>query len=404
MSDKRESLTKSRELTEAEIKEVLALTPKDIDNDLFVRFFANRYNNDARFNTHDYFTLKAGTLFNEKTLVTTVGRYVFNLFVLEYDLLKLVGYQNYSMTGDGLSDLTGLLDRLLLTDVIDGKRYANYLNKLDFMYPLVKFISPSLTLDLIKPTPKANALKEELLKDPKNVKAINDNDIAVMGKIEKQVLDVGVQEAKDIPDFEIYQSGATGKINNSYKNTSYFRGAIRNVADNDKYFVSTSSLLEGIKPEEMDKYAEIAVQAASSRAIDTRQGGYEYKKIASALQGVVADVKGSDCGTKRTKELKVDGATKKIILYRYIVENGKLVQLNPENINNYVGKTVHMRSPMYCTGNKYCNICSGDLFYNMDLDNIGLIANRIGTAKSMARQGVILGCNSVNCWKFLRAY
>ena len=48
---------------------------------------------------------------------------------------------------------------------------------------------------------------------------------------------------------------------------------VGNVADNDKYFVSTSSLLEGIKPEEMDKYAEIAVQAASSRAIDTRQGG-----------------------------------------------------------------------------------------------------------------------------------
>ena len=399
-----ESLKKSRELTEEEIKEVLAITPNMINEQLFVDYFANRYNSDARFSTHDYFTLKSGTLFNEKTELTTIGRYIFNLFVLEYDILKLIGYQNYAMSKDGLEDLTAKLDRLLLTDIIDGKRYAEFLNKLDYMYPLVKFMSPSLTLNLIKPTPKADALKKDLLNDPKNKKAIEENNIQVMGDIEKQVLDTAVKEVQNIPDFEIYQSGATGKINNSFKNTSYFRGAIRNVADNDKYFVSTSSLLEGIKPEEMDKYAEIAVQAASSRAIDTRQGGYEYKKIASALQGVVADVRGSDCGTKRTKELQVTDQTKKLILYRYIVEKGKLVQLTPDNIGNYVGKTVHMRSPLYCTGNKYCNICSGDLFYNMDLDNIGLIANRIGTARNMARQGVILGCNSVNCWKFLRAY
>ena len=249
-----ESLKKSRELTEEEIQEVLALTPSTINEDTFVNFFANRYNHDAKFSTHDYFTLKSGTLFNDKTILTTVGRYVFNLFVLEYDLLKLIGYQNSAMTGDGLGDLTSKLDELLLTDIIDGKRYAEYLNKLDYMYPLVKFISPSLTLNLIKPTPKADALKRELLSDPKNVKAIEENNIVVMGDIENKVLKQVVEEANSIPDFEIYQSGATGKINNSLKNTSYFRGAIRNVADNDKYFVSTSSLLEGIKPDEMDKY------------------------------------------------------------------------------------------------------------------------------------------------------
>lgn len=37
---------------------------------------------------------------------------------------------------------------------------------------------------------------------------------------------------------------------------------IRNLADNDSYYVSTESLLDGIPPEEMDKYADITVQAS----------------------------------------------------------------------------------------------------------------------------------------------
>ena len=116
------------------------------------------------------------------------------------------------------------------------------------------------------------------------------------------------------------------------------------------------------------------------RAIGTRQGGYEYKKIAASLQGIVADKKDTDCGTKLYTELEVTKDVSKMIIYRYIIENNKLILLTPDNIDNYIGKKVKLRSPLYCKGNKYCNKCLGELYYMMNLDNIGLIANRVGTS------------------------
>ena len=373
------TLKKSRHLNEKETEEVLALVPSDVDEPLFIEYFANRKDREARFNTYDILKVPAGKVFNKTEMTTTVGRYLFNLFTLDYDLLKLIGYQNYEM---GIGKVTSQVDKLLLEDVITGERYVEFLNRLDFMYGLARFLTPSLTLNILKPTPKAQALKEELLE--KNKEAIKNNDYATMGQIEKQVLDQAKEEIKDLPDFEIYKSGAGGGMgkafNNAFKNMTYFRGAIRNLADNDAYYVSTNSLLDGIPPEEMDKYADITVQASYGRAIGTRQGGYEYKKIASSLQGVTIGEPGSDCGTKLYKEMEITGDTKDMLLYRYIIEGNDLVLLTPDNIGKYVGKTVKLRTPLYCKDDIYCSKCCGELYYKLNLENVGLTANRVGTS------------------------
>lgn len=372
-------LKKSRQLTEAEVAEILSLHPDDLDEKVFKDYFANKMSHEARFQPHDIFTLPKGTLFNKEDITTTIGRYFVNLFLLDYDLLKLIGYQNIEMN---IGKITKQVDNLLMTDKIDGIRYAEFLNKQDEFYAFCNFLAPSLTLDILKPTKEAQALKEELLE--KNKDAIAANDYAVMGQIEKQVLNKAKEEIKNIPDFDIYASGAGGGMgkafNNAFKNMTYFRGAIRNLADTDAYYCSTKSLLEGIPPEEMDKYADITVQASYGRAIGTRQGGYEYKKIASSLQGVVLGPKDSDCGTKLYKLFKVTEDTTEMILYRYIIEDNGLTLLTPDNIKSYIGKEIKLRTPLKCANDKFCNKCCGELYYMMNLENVGLISNRVGTA------------------------
>lgn len=155
---------------------------------------------------------------------------------------------------------------------------------------------------------------------------------------------------------------------------------IRNLADPSKYYISKTSLLDGIPASETDKYADIIVQAAHGRAIGTREGGYIYKQLAAALQSIVLDEEGSDCGTKGYQELTITKDLAGMLKYRYIIENNKLVLLTPDNINNYIGKKVKLRSPMYCVGDKYCSKCCGELFYKMGLMNVGLICNRVGTS------------------------
>lgn len=257
---------KSRILNEKEAKEVLELLPSQIDENIFVGYFANRASRKARFKTYDIIEVPPGKVYNKTAIRTTVGRYVWNLFLLDYDLLEMIGYQNYTMKIDKVQ---GKVDTLLMEDKITGQRYAEFLNKIDFSYSMARYLTPSLTLNILKPSPKANALKKQLIEE--NKEKLEKGDFVTMGNIEKQVLAVAEKEIKDLPDYEIYESGAGGgkgkAFNNAYKNMSFFRGAIRSLADNDYYYISTNSLIDGIPPEEQDKYADITVQASYGRAI-----------------------------------------------------------------------------------------------------------------------------------------
>ena len=62
------------------------------------------------------------------------------------------------------------------------------------------------------------------------------------------------------------------------------------------------------------------------------------------------------------------------------VENGKLVRLDNTNIKSYIGKLVHFRSVLFCQNEKLCNKCAGDLYYNLDIQNVGLTVTRVGSA------------------------
>ena len=71
-----------RKLTSIETKELLSLKESDINMDLLKDYFAIRIGQDTpRFNTFDTFRLPAGRLHNKQTIETTIGRYLFNLFV-----------------------------------------------------------------------------------------------------------------------------------------------------------------------------------------------------------------------------------------------------------------------------------------------------------------------------------
>lgn len=369
----------ARLLTEEETKMVLSWQYEDINIKLIKKYFSTTKSHELVFNSYDVFTIPANYLYNEKPIRTTVGRYIFNIKIFEKDLIKMIGFQNYPMNSGGLGKSKDIISKLLLEDKIDSHRYVRYLDNENWLYQLVKYFGSAITLDLVKPTPKAQAKKEELLEKYKD--DIENNDFIKFSEVENEVLKVAKSEVENTNDFEIYESGASGKLNNSFKNTTYFRGAIRNLADESKYYVSTESLLDGIPPEEMPYYADIITQSAYGRAVGTRQGGYVYKQLAAAFQGLVLDDAGTDCGTNRTIEMVLDKDTAKLLEYRYIVEDGKLVRLDSENMKNYIGQKIHLRSPMYCKGDKYCNKCCGDLYYMIDdLKTVGLVINRVGTS------------------------
>ena len=66
-------------------------------------------------------------------------------------------------------------------------------------------------------------------------------------------------------------------------------------------------------------------------------------------------------------------------MYRYIIDGKKLVLLDDRTMLKYIGKTVKMRSVLYCTSDKRCNICAGELYYKLGIQNIGLTAAKVGS-------------------------
>lgn len=120
--------------------------------------------------------------------------------------------------------------------------------------------------------------------------------------------------------------------------------------------------------------------------VGTADSGYLAKQLLASMQTEVIDEHGTDCKSKKTYDVLLTAANARDFEYRYIVEGSKYVCLEPEVISNYYGKIIHLRSPLYCTGDKLCNICAGEMNYKLDLLNIGLGCSKI--ANTLLRMGM----------------
>ena len=113
---------------------------------------------------------------------------------------------------------------------------------------------------------------------------------------------------------------------------------------------------------------------------NTEVGGYLVKQSRSGYQHLMLDEKDSDCGTKKFLEILLTDKNKGLFLLRWIQDSdGKLVLLDADNVKSYIGKKIRIRSPLYCTNDRICSKCAGELYYKLEMPNIGLIGDRIAS-------------------------
>lgn len=367
-----------RALNSEEVLEILSLTQEDITLDKMKYLFASTASSKAKFNTNDTFILPANKLYNSERINTTVGRYVYNLFILFPNIIKHIGYVNKPLSGKAIEGIESEMALLLRDDKIKYEDFRDYLDKTQWIgFACANFLTTSIEYDIVITRPSVAKRKKELEKIyEKEIKA---GDTSAIVKMEKELLDIAEKEVKDLDSYEIFSSGVSKGFGNNYKNISVMRGAI---VDNNKpgsYNISTANLVEGIPKEEYAAYADLTVQASYSRAIGTQNGGYLGKQLDAAFQTIQADKKGTDCGTRKTLKVYITSKNKKDYLDRYIMDRGNKILLDTETINKYVDKYVDMRSPMYCKSEKMCNICTGELYYKLGIKNVGLLTHVISS-------------------------
>jgi hypothetical protein len=370
---------KPKSLTQQETAEILALQPDDIDLNKIKNLFGNFEGKEARFLTNDVLTLPAKRLENPETIITTVGRFIFNLFMLTPNLIKIVGYQNKSMDSKAISALDAKFTEALLSEIIMPEEFINYIDKGQWLgFACTNFMTPSLGYDTTMPLKSVTKKKNEMAKELHD--RLEAGDPKASSEMEKVLLPMAEEELKDNSQYEMYKSGTTKGFGNNYKNMSIMRGAIANNSEKGTFFSSTANLSEGIPKKDYHKYADILVMASYSRAIETRKGGYLAKQLCSAMQSVVLGEPGSDCGTSMTISMELTDKNKQSLMYRYIKQGMKLILLDEKEMPKYVGKLVNFRTPLFCTAKNVCSKCAGELYYRLGIKNIGLTTSSIGGA------------------------
>ncbi len=369
-------------VTEQDKKYLLSLRPDDITYDLIAELIGDKVETvngemkvkPAKFNTYDEFVLDKGDYFNKEKVTTNVGLFIFNKFIIEEDFSEIVGYVNFALDSKAVKKIESKMSDALLNDELKVEQMVKYLNKFQWLSMYIHhMLAGSFTMKGLKPIPEVISMRDKLLKE--HAQDIADGKVEVMAKIEKDLVNKAQEILKDDPSTDLYNSGARGSFGNNYKAISIMKGPVYDPISG-KYKLIEANYMEGLKKTDIPQSASSVVAGAYPKAVGTATGGYQTKSLSAALQAVELDKAGSDCGSKGYIEVTMKPSQTKDFLYRYIIENGKFILLEPENINKYIGKKVKMRSPMYCIGKKLCRRCAGLMYEKLGITSVGMTASR----------------------------
>lgn len=331
----------------------------------------------SKMKTSDTFTLLPSEYFNKTKVLTNVGLFIFNKFIVEGQFEEVLGYINTPIDNKCESKIEDKLAKALLDDVITSEQMAVFFNKLQWISMQFNSVfASSFTMKSLKPLPDVVKRKEELFKEHKE--ELENGDVITAVKIENELTSMAESELKGDPGMDLYNSGARGKFANNYKNISIMKGPVFNPAT-DRWDMVDTNFINGINKQDIPVYGNSVVTGAYPKAVGTQESGYSAKQLTAAFQGVVLDEPGSDCGTKGYLEILLTESMKSGMMYRYIIEKNKLVLMDDSNIDNYVGKKIKLRSPMYCIGDKLCSKCAGLMYEKLGIKNIGLTTSRAAT-------------------------
>lgn len=350
--------------------------PKQLNVDVIVNLFAYTKKYGIRYHPDDIITIgPENSPFVKPKIRTTIGLFIVNKYIFED--LAIFGYVNKPITGKVNGKIDKMMAAALKAGDITREQYGVYIDKTQWLYggPLAFIINTSLSETVLTLPPGAKKKRAQLLKE--NEAGIRANDPQVSFRIEHDVVEMALQEmrGKDDPSMALFDSGCGIDPFNQYKTIFVMKGAVQdNTGESPTgYKIVTSNYDTGVTKDDMSKIADTVVTSAYSSGVATQDSGTNGKKYNALFQRVRIQPRGSDCGTKDTILATITNDNTDDYMYRYIVEGGKLVMLTPENIDSYIGKTVHMRSGLHCKAKdpEYCSKCVGDRLYRIGIRNIG---------------------------------
>lgn len=366
---------------------ILSADIKEFSKSLLEGLFAAHYDRNERtmkpaaFNAMDHIQLSNSEYqYVKDTIDTTLGMLFMNRFILEYvGIIQMMGYWNLELNADNLKKLNVAVNNLVITNQIDTKTLGRFVDRRDQLgFQAASFASSTISPSLVRPMNNVKQRKMELLEEYKDDLYSDDptKQLLASNKMEQELMGMVRQNLKGDYGYDLYASG-DGNLDNNYKTINVMRGAVFNNLTG-KFDIVDSSLMDGIKKQDIPSFSNSIVAGAFPSAIGTADAGYMAKIILALLQSEHIDPDpNSDCGTTMTIPLTITNKNKQYVLYRYINEGGKRVLTTIENIDKYVGHTVNLYSPQCCKHDAICGKCAGQIFHKLGVTQIGLLVTSI---------------------------
>lgn len=260
-------------ISESQKKYLLSLKPEDLLFTTLVDLFGDTVSttNDikhikkSKFKTTDEMELSPSEYFVKEKTTTTVGRFIYNKYIVErLNLQDVLGYINFAITDGNNSKIESILSKALMEDKITVDTFYDYIDYRDNLgMQLNSVITTSFTPKTITTPPSVQKRKEELFK--KYDKELSEGDIVTSEKIEKELTVQAKELLKGDPGMDLYNSEARGNFGN-YKNMNLFKGATMNNITG-KYDIVRSSFMDGIKKEDISNFGTAVVSGAYPKAV-----------------------------------------------------------------------------------------------------------------------------------------
>lgn len=381
----------SRMITKKEdVDYLLSIKEKDITTSFIMENFAD-FGEGPKFYPYDMIEVPIGAYGgklpdgkekkNKNRFTTGVGRLIFNKFMFESvpELLDLVGYIDEDVTKKVYERCLNNMGYWMMEDKLSEKTYKDFCKKSQKMMPYVSILAPNHSDNMLTITKQINKKKEQLLKEHKDELAAKDDaSVRVFDEISQELLDYARELMKDDPAMDMFLSGGGGDFNNNFKNMFIMRGAVKDPQPNKGYNLITSNYMDGINKEEYSAIANTLAAGPYARSKKTEVGGYWEKLFMAAFQHIKVLEPGSDCHTDRYIEMMVDKKNIDMIMYSYVIEGNKLIEITSENRDKYIGKKVKLRFASMCKAKDgICNKCAGNLFYRLGITNVGAATPQI---------------------------
>lgn len=300
---------------------------------------------------HKYFQLAPGDVpNNDKAHKTTYGVCIANLIMFVFPFERIIPYQNKTLNGGSLETI---IEDALRADNISVPQYIQFTEAMGYIDMFSQVLVPSITARSITVNPASIKRRKELYAQYKDrlhepaIAAMYDTELT---KLEKEYL-------KGDPAERFLLSGKSYGV--VRKNLYASQGGTAKFDDPSEMDFVYSSLMEGLKPEDIPVVINKLRSGSYDRGASTALGGYEAKVVSRIFQNL--KIAEDDCRVEYGHPFKINQHNYKQFIGRYTPKSTK--GLTADTLKTYIGKELIMRYPGTCktkSGN-LCRRCMGDI-------------------------------------------